>query len=262
MSDPRDWTPTVHYANFMPPDAEAWAHRRLTSHELILAVAGRFVLTLHDTDEDIVQRAGELVWIRPGEHHTYRVDPGGRNPFFACVHFFLREGAAAGPRHVDATPMLDLMVDRFRRLPIEWNGVGRFRQALCDQLLKEILLRTADLADRPTAGHPGRLRDMLAYIDAHLTEHPGRGDLSRAFSLSPSYVSRLFRTQVGETPTAYVHRRLAHRGYTMLFGGSCSVKEAAYALGFSNPFHFSRVFKAVYGLSPAQVTAARPFAQR
>jgi AraC-like DNA-binding protein len=36
-----------------------------------------------------------------------------------------------------------------------------------------------------------------------------------------------------------------------------SVKETALALGYQDPHHFSRVFKAHFGLSPTQFVAAK-----
>ena len=94
---------------------------------------------------------------------------------------------------------------------------------------------------------------MTAYLDRHLTEHPGRAELSRRFFLSRPYINRLFLKKLGESPTAYVHRRLAHRGYELMLYGKHSAKEAAAELGFANQFHFSRVFKKVFGFAPSHL---------
>lgn len=94
---------------------------------------------------------------------------------------------------------------------------------------------------------------MTAYLNEHLLERPGRIELAREFHFAPEYINQLFRKQLGMTPGEYVRRRLAQRAYRLLAGEGLSVKETADRLGFSSPFYFSRVFRAVYGVPPSRV---------
>ena len=75
-------------------------------------------------------------------------------------------------------------------------------------------------------------------------------EVARACGLSPAYLSRLFRRYGGEGPLQFLTRLRMQHAADLLLRHSTNVQEAAAALGFSDPFHFSRVFKRVHGLSP------------
>lgn len=248
--------PTVHYANFTVPAAAEWPGRRLSDHELILAVRGNFELLLPETGESFLQQTGQTLFIYPGEYHTYRVLSGAKEPLFSCIHFdFDRETGGLGPlpRLISAGRVFELLTALFRRLPEECRKPGRFQPAISANILKEILFRLAEAAGSGPDGDEQPVAEMTAYLDRHLTEHPGRTELSRKFFLSKPYINRLFLKKLGESPTAYVHRRLAHRGYELMLYGKHSAKEAAAELGFANQFHFSRVFKKVFGFAPSHL---------
>jgi AraC-like DNA-binding protein len=78
--------------------------------------------------------------------------------------------------------------------------------------------------------------------------------LGAALTLSRRGLSYRFKNIFGTSPAkAYASWRIA-KASTMLKTGA-SVKDAALSLGFSDPFHFSRLFKAEKGLPPSQLAA-------
>jgi AraC family transcriptional activator of tynA and feaB len=84
-------------------------------------------------------------------------------------------------------------------------------------------------------------------------------DIGRAIGLSRRSLYRLFH-QLGQTPMGYVHQlRLeeAARRFRDKRTEDRSVTSVSYAVGFADPTHFSRLFKARYGMSPREWTAAR-----
>ncbi|MBB4955420.1 AraC-like DNA-binding protein [Agrobacterium vitis] len=64
------------------------------------------------------------------------------------------------------------------------------------------------------------------------------------------YFRRIFRRQVGFTPTKYQEFKRMERAMGLLAGG-VSVKKSAELTGFSDPYYFSRMFKHYIGVSPA-----------
>jgi len=68
------------------------------------------------------------------------------------------------------------------------------------------------------------------------------GDLARAARMTPAYFRRLFAAATGTTPKAFQLAKRINRAKEMLASGR-SIKETAEGLGFSDVFHFMRVFK-------------------
>lgn len=69
--------------------------------------------------------------------------------------------------------------------------------------------------------------------------------------LSPSYFGDLVRQLTGETAIYTIRKFVMQRAQTLLAEGR-SVSQTAFALGFDYPQHFSRQFKAHFGISPTQ----------
>ena len=77
-------------------------------------------------------------------------------------------------------------------------------------------------------------------------EYPGR--IIPCY-LSKKYFSKVFKNKTGVSPKHYqLSSRLSH-AKELLFEGY-SVKETAFYLGYTDPFIFSKQFKAIYGISP------------
>ncbi|WP_137131065.1 AraC family transcriptional regulator [Rhizobium sp. FY34] len=69
------------------------------------------------------------------------------------------------------------------------------------------------------------------------------------------YFRRVFRRQVGLTPTKYQEFKRMERAMGLLAGGR-SVKQTAAFIGYSDSYYFSRMFKHYIGVSPAGYKAA------
>ncbi|MFJ8621958.1 helix-turn-helix domain-containing protein [Kitasatospora sp. NPDC093550] len=117
--------------------------------------------------------------------------------------------------------------------------------------------RTADRPAGPNAHLVGRIR---AHIDRHLGD-PGLTPerIAQAHHISVRYLHRLFEGE-GVTVSRLVQqlrldacaRELARRGRAVP-----TVSVVAQRWGFVNPAHFSRTFRAAYGVSPREWRALR-----
>jgi AraC-like DNA-binding protein len=96
-----------------------------------------------------------------------------------------------------------------------------------------------------SAGGPSRRRVVLraiAYIETH---YPGRVSLSavaECLAVSPSYLSRVFRQDTGETLTSYVQRVRIGRAAPLVAEGLHSLSEIADRVGFRSYRDFHRNF--------------------
>ena len=96
------------------------------------------------------------------------------------------------------------------------------------------------------------VNESLAYIAKHLSESITLNDVSEAVGISPSYLSRQFSKEVGESISDFIRERKLERAEVLLRYSDMSYTEIAIELGFSSQSHFIRKFKEYSGSTPKQ----------
>jgi AraC-like DNA-binding protein len=94
------------------------------------------------------------------------------------------------------------------------------------------------------------LRQIRAYIDAHLGERISLDDLAREAGVSRFHFARQFRLSTGESPMGYLRRVRIERSKSILQSRETTIAEVAATLGFSDQSHFTRTFGRLVGVSP------------
>ena len=97
----------------------------------------------------------------------------------------------------------------------------------------------------------GRAADILAFLNAHITQPVSIDAVAEAFYLSRGYVCRLFKEATGTTINKYVVARRISVAKRLLAQGY-SVHEACEQSGFGDYAHFIRAFGQAVGVSPKQ----------
>jgi AraC-like DNA-binding protein len=92
-------------------------------------------------------------------------------------------------------------------------------------------------------------------IDSNFTTLKDLADIARQVHLSPAYVCRLFRKFGHQSPFQYLILKKLNHAASLLLADATSVKAVAYAVGYSDPYHFSKSFSRFFGISPAKFTA-------
>ena len=95
-----------------------------------------------------------------------------------------------------------------------------------------------------------RLGWVIDYIETHLSEDINLSDLALVAGLSKFHFSRLFTDAIGLTPHKYVLKRRIEKATQVLKQGDLTIAQVAYAFGFTDQSHFTRVFKQVKGMTP------------
>lgn len=114
------------------------------------------------------------------------------------------------------------------------------------------------LIEKPTPRSPAesdtvkKVAEAIIYMSDHLQERLRVAALARLAGLSAGYFGGLFKAQTGCSPREYLQLLRMHRACQMLRQTHLSIKEIAARLGYQDPFHFSRQFKAFEGFSPSQ----------
>lgn len=109
--------------------------------------------------------------------------------------------------------------------------------------------------------HEKPVPESVTWARRFIHEHHAKPiDLERiasAAAMSSNHLVRLFKQHLGVTPVRYLWAVRAERGADLLRDTGLSVSEVAYRVGFATPYHFSRVIKRRFGVSPKQLREAR-----
>jgi len=95
-----------------------------------------------------------------------------------------------------------------------------------------------------------RLQPVLVHIHERFAEPICRDDLARLAHLSRSRFHSLFHQVTGLGPMEYVKRRRLQAAQALLLTTDKAIKEICAAVGYGDPFHFTRLFTAAIGCSP------------
>lgn len=99
-------------------------------------------------------------------------------------------------------------------------------------------------------------RDTLEYLRQNLHRRLTLDDMARHAQLSKSHFLRLFKEQTGYSPVDYfIHLKLQH-ACMLLSVTRQTIREISLAVGYEDPYYFSRIFKKVVGVSPSQYREA------
>lgn len=94
---------------------------------------------------------------------------------------------------------------------------------------------------------------LKEYLMENLDQPVKLEQLSNLCQLSPTQFQRHFKAKVGLTPYAWLSRLRLEQGMKLLKSGACGT-DVAVQVGFYDQAHFSKAFKATYGVSPSKIS--------
>jgi AraC family transcriptional regulator len=124
--------------------------------------------------------------------------------------------------------------------------------ATASTILQYEIERRSGAKRSKTGGLTGwQIARVRAFIDKNLHRTIHTQDLSAVARRSPAHFSRLFKLTFGEPPHAYVVKRRLEKACHLMVTGSASLSVIALSAGFSDQAHLCKLFRQVFGQSPA-----------
>ncbi|WP_338541275.1 helix-turn-helix domain-containing protein [Paenibacillus tundrae] len=99
------------------------------------------------------------------------------------------------------------------------------------------------------------MTETINYIHTNYNESITAEELARRYHCSTSYLSRLFKNQIGLGPIEYLIHVRIHKSKQLLLRTEARIQEIASNVGYADVYYFSRLFKKHTGLSPLQFRA-------
>lgn len=140
----------------------------------------------------------------------------------------------------------DMMIEFTRRL-----ASGSLAEQLADVLNYERSVGSGALFQ--TQAPLDIVTRAMALMRENMEDPLSLQELSDALHVHAKTLARGFVKQLGESPIAHYRRLRLERGRDLLMYGRFSVKQAAYASGFSSIAHFCSAFRSAYGYPPGQL---------
>jgi AraC-like DNA-binding protein len=130
---------------------------------------------------------------------------------------------------------------------------SRHRDELCCLLLRQLILYADETAlPQQEAFSPAWQTYMRCrqHIEQNFLALPSIREAAVACFINQAYLSRLFKRFADESPLQLLTRLKMAQAAELLGKGDQLIKQVAEQTGYADPYHFSRVFKRVYGISP------------
>lgn len=217
--------------------------------------AGKGTLELRDKTYPL--GPGALFFYGPGISHKIKTDPVA--PLLKHFVDFTGTGLFGLIKKTALvhTPLYTSSLLRIRSLFESLLQTGgsesRHRDELCLLILRQIIL-TIDETALPHQEAFSPAWQTWLRCRQHIEQNfPTLGNIeqvARDCHLDKAYLCRLFQRYANETPLQLLTRLKMGRAAEMLSRQNLLIKQVAEESGYSDPYHFSRVFKRVYGIPP------------
>ena len=205
---------------------------------------------------------GSLFGYGPATPHDILTD--ARNPLVKYfVDFTGTRAATLLPRHglhpgtviqTSAPGEIMAILDDLIRTGLHYTP---FSGRIAAVILEHLLLKIAETSiPNGSAATPAfaTYRRCRQHLQDHWRGLHSLGDIAAACHVDPAYLCRLFQRFDRQSPYQVLLRLKITHAAERLRAGDLAVARLAEELHFADPFHFSRVFKKLMGISPSHFT--------
>ena len=93
--------------------------------------------------------------------------------------------------------------------------------------------------------------DVIRLIERDLDKNHSNEFLARQINMATNSFIRLFHSEIHVGPQHYIKQQKIDRACLLLIHSDLKIENIATSLGFSDRYHFSKVFKKIAQKSPA-----------
>lgn len=258
----------IHYCSARHPD-EPWKYkpkitRTLEHHEFILITGGNGNIIIENKKYHAEE--GMIFYICSDALQSIESDI--KNPlYFMSVHFsytnvLFNDNRWEIMKEAKALPLSSMQSVKdcyqinylFRKLVGSWNeklpGYELITRTLIQQLIFE-LYQNEKIQDRNYSASL-KVENIIRYMHENIGRKLTLAELSERVQLSPTYLSRIFKDDTGYSLIGFFNKIKIDKAKELMIEGNKRIKQVAYEVGFSDEFYFSRIFKKIEGISPAE----------
>lgn len=237
--------------------------------EISIVLEGQANYTIEEQEFQL--NAGQIMLFNPGTHHGEEQRTG---TYSHQLHIGLTNISLDGLKrnHLPTKKaILNLGEYQWEFLDKAWRPVKEYSeeqpefQLMVKALIIEMLVlilrslekvqdNTVTLALSKNAKRKQYLvNHAIYYLENHHTQEITLEQLADTLYVSPTYLSKVFKESTGMSPINYlIQVRLKH-AKELLANEQLTIREISQAVGYQDAYHFSKLFKKYYGVSPSQL---------
>ncbi|UJF36083.1 AraC family transcriptional regulator [Paenibacillus hexagrammi] len=150
-----------------------------------------------------------------------------------------------------ATLPLYRKVDQMHRIWMSKDALAGFHiKTLFHQFLYELLLQLQEMGGEAAA--PSLEDQAVRYLEQNYSESITIDDLAENLDCNVRQLQRIFKAQLSMSPMEYLIQVRLDRAKEFLQHTNIPLGQIADAVGYSDSYYFSRLFKKYIGLSPSR----------
>lgn len=237
---------------------DAYSMHSHNMYELLYFVSGDATHVIEDRKYKL--KHGDLVIIRPSKYHYIQIDS-------TCDYERYDVLFSAKGKHIDNADLLNaipeiinleeysIATDIIKKTDFYFKHFsGEDFEKILTLLLKELFFLLSvtpatERTDAPKVTSP-TISKALTYINDNLTELSGIDEVARSCFVSESYLFRLFKKELKETPAKYVNAKRLLLAERLMSEGQ-SPTEVYEKCGFDDYTTFYRNYRTFFGHSPS-----------
>lgn len=239
-------------------DWELAPHRHARLHQVLLVEKGGGSVTL-DGKTHVLSK-GSLVNVPPEHVHSFRFEKGTHGWVTTLADELMDQLlVGVGTLRSELNQACVLLADPWvtqtvHQIWLEFSAQEKARalvlRGLSGVLLGWIARQLQEETSEAKLNESALVQRFKALIEQNYTAHWTVNQYAKALSISPTHLSRLTRSANGISALRMIEARLMREARRNLAYTNLSISTIAYALGFSDPAYFSRVFTRDAGVSP------------
>lgn len=143
-----------------------------------------------------------------------------------------------------------LHIDRLSNThAVKINQISNTREA--EDMSLAIVMNYCKLVEEHSlASYSKPIQEIITTIDASITADLRLNRFAKDLFMNPSYLSALFKNEVGMTLTEYVNKKRLKYSATLLKDTNIPIQEVASNCGIPDIHYFTRLFKREYDITP------------
>lgn len=102
-----------------------------------------------------------------------------------------------------------------------------------------------------------RVLEVIRYIEANINKKLKNPEIASIVNMASNSFARLFKEEMHITLHNFIQNRKIAKACELFEHTNKTIEDVAFDLGFSDRYHFSRIFKQVTGLTPANYKSGR-----
>lgn len=216
--------------------------------------------TYHLEDKSLTVVPNSVIYLPKGS--KYKITLDGEESIVIYIDFELSSFNSHSPFYIkfddDKTIMTlfsDLEKYWKRKSPDSLSVSKSIFYKICSNMIRkgEIYMNSKSYS---------KIAESINYLHSHYAENDFRIEkLYEISKISSRYYERLFYQRFGQTPKEYILKLKIDCAKELLLSEKTLIKDIALKLGYSDIYHFGKIFKKKTGYTPSQYRKNAPLSQ-